>query len=293
MTNSTATTQSSTVLKPLLVVLMSLVLVSGCAVRITYPFLDWMLYWGLEDYVDFSRDQKKQVKAAIKDFHQWHRYEELSAAADDLAAMAAAIQNPVTPEQVSIYSEKMLEGWRRIMLQIARPTAEVMSTFTDEQIAALEKKLLEDETDDRKDYAEESPEDRLADRVELMQGVAEKIAGKLRPDQIERISTWAGSLQETSTMAADHAAQWRQRLREALALRDDVDALESAITPLFAYPDNYWSDDYRAALEHNRKLTDALVADLINSLDEKQRKRAVRRLETWSRDFRALSKERD
>lgn len=284
-------------LKPVLLV-SALLLIGGCTVRMSYPFLDWVMYWSLDDYFDFDRDQRKMVKTAIGEFHHWHRYQELPQVAADFEALASELAFPaaeqaVTAERVSFYGDKLLEGWRRLMLQLVDPTVELLASLSDEQAEELFAKLVDDEEDTADDYARESLEERIEIRAEYMQNAAKKIVGKLTEEQLALIQAWAPKLAESTELSIDHSQRWRERLKATLQDREDKALMKETITQLFAYPDQYWSDDYRAAIEQNRSTTDQLIADLLNSMTDKQRAKITRKLGKLASDFRALSKEKD
>src|SRR5680860_853887 len=85
-----------------------LVSFSGCSmVRLSYDQGPRLVWWWLDGYVDFSREQKPQVKQVIQQWFGWHRSAQLSEYADLLSAVRSQFNDPLTPEQVCRWSDEL------------------------------------------------------------------------------------------------------------------------------------------------------------------------------------------
>jgi hypothetical protein len=279
-------------LKNILVILLASLMLGGCAVRVAYHFLDIALLWSLDDYIDFEGSQRAEAKSAIKQFHQWHRYNELPVYAENFEALANDLEAPVTAGTMRQYSEKMLAGWETIMGELAAPSASILSQLNDEQVQELVDTMAEEEQDDLDDYQKETEEDVLEERYEFMEKAATKLAGKLNDEQRSMIKTWAASLHDMGQMSIDHRSKWRQRFAEVLQDRADAAKLEQELLILYTQPKRFWSESYQQSMDYNEQLSLQLLADLSNSMTDKQRKHATKRLRTYAGDFRALSREK-
>jgi hypothetical protein len=58
---------------------------------------------------------------------------------------------------------------------------------------------------------------------------------------------------------------------------------------LFANPDQLWSDEYRGIIEKNQHLVMQLIFDINQTLTDKQRRKLVRKLNSFIEDLRDLS----
>lgn len=279
-------------LKNLAILLLITVTLGGCAVRVAYHFLDVAMLWSLDDYIDFEGDQRSQAKAYIKEFHRWHRYNELPEYAVNFDALADDLEGQVDVATIDHYAELLLAGWENIMRSLAPPSAQLLAQFDDDQIQGLVDTLAEEEEEDREDYAEESREDVLKERYDFMADTSKRLAGKLTEEQEAMIRQWAASLQDMDEMTLEQRSQWRQAFFAALQDRSDVEKLEQELIVLYTDPYRFWSDDYRQTMEYNQALTHQLLADLANSMTDKQRNKATKRLRNIASDFRALSKEK-
>ena len=104
-------------LRALLAVLIISVSVSGCTVKLTYNFLDWVLYWELKDYVKFTRDQRLLVKDEISQLIDWHRSDELPQYADQLEKLSKQLKSGITVEQLEESYNYLRGSWQRIVIK--------------------------------------------------------------------------------------------------------------------------------------------------------------------------------
>ena len=65
-------------------------LLTGCATRVIYYWLDSAIVWQLDDYFSLDRSQKKLLDQEVKGLMAWHRQHELPIYARDLDALAKA-----------------------------------------------------------------------------------------------------------------------------------------------------------------------------------------------------------
>ncbi len=278
--------------KNIAVLLLISLLLGGCAVRVAYYFLDVALLWSLDDYIDFEGDQRGQAKTAIKEFHRWHRYNELPAYATLFEELADALEGQLTVETIGYFSDATFDAWQTIMRGLAPPSAKILSRLNDEQIQGLVDTMAEEEKDDLEDYEEETEAEVREDRYEFMENAVSKLAGKLTDEQRTMIFAWAASLRNMGQMSVDHRSRWRAHFVKILQTRSDVEQLEKDLTVLYSQPYLFWSEDYQQSMDYNKELSLELLTDLANSMTDKQRAKAVKRLRTIAVDFRALSKEK-
>jgi hypothetical protein len=177
------------------------------------------------------------------------------------------------------------------MRGLALPSAKILSQLNDRQIQELVDKMAEEERDDLDDYNNETVEDVLEERRKFMENAAGKLAGRLNKEQGAMIKQWAASMHNMGQMSIDHRSNWRRHFVEILQDRSDESKLEQELTILYTQPYLFWSEGYQQSMDHNEALTLKLLADLANSMTDKQRRHATRRLRSFASDFRALSKE--
>jgi hypothetical protein len=276
-------------LKNIALLLVLVFALGGCAVRISYMFLDVALLWSLDDYIEFEGQQRTGAKVAIAEFHEWHRYNELPEYALLFESLADDLERPVTPATMAQYSDQALAAWQDIMRGMAAPSATILAQLNQQQIQVLVDTMAKEEQEDLDDYKNETPQEVQQDRYKFMHNAVSKLAGKLNDEQRTRIRVWAVKLRDTGQMSIEQRSNWRERFVQILQARDDVDKLEQELTLLFVQPYLFWSEGYQQSMSYNRELTVQLLAELANSLTDSQRSHATHRLRSFAADFRALS----
>ncbi len=78
-------------------------------------------------------------------------------------------------------------------------------------------------------------------------------------------------------------------MQETLAKRQDKEYLANALTTLFAHPEKLWTKEYRHQIETNEELLVQLLFEINNTLTEKQRKKVIKRLKSFTKDLRSLA----
>jgi hypothetical protein len=79
-------------------------------------------------------------------------------------------------------------------------------------------------------------------------------------------------------------------MQAAMADRQDKQQLEQALKLLFANPDQLWSDQYRQLIDTNQSLIIRLLFDINQTLTVKQRQKLIKKLNSFIKDLRDLSR---
>lgn len=59
-------------------------LLSGCSSQFAYNNLDWLAYWYIDDYIDFTAEQEVIVDQKLITWLDWHKQQELPRYLSDL-----------------------------------------------------------------------------------------------------------------------------------------------------------------------------------------------------------------
>jgi hypothetical protein len=79
-------------------------------------------------------------------------------------------------------------------------------------------------------------------------------------------------------------------MQAAMSDRQDKQQLEQALMLLFANPDQLWSDQYRQLIDTNQSLIIRLLFDINQTLTVKQRQKLIKKLNSFIKDLRDLSR---
>ena len=276
--------------RALVAVLAISLFVSGCTIKFAYNFLDWGLYWELEDYVKFNRDQRSLVKDEITQLVDWHRSDELPKYADQLEKLADGLKNGLTIKQLDQTYNALSDGWQRIVIETLPAAADILSDLTDQQISDFFEILIEEEKDDANDIKRDTQEQLAIEREEYVSEKITDLVGKLNDEQKALIAQWALKIEPIAQLSLDHAIQWRSKMQATMAERQNKQQLEETLLVLFANPDQLWSEQYRRVIEKNQHLVMTLLFDINQTLTDKQRGKIIRKLNSFVEDLRDLSR---
>jgi hypothetical protein len=276
-------------LRALLAVLIISVSVSGCTVKLTYNFLDWVLYWELKDYVKFTRDQRLLVKDEISQLIDWHRSEELPQYADELEKLSAGLVTGLTVEQLAESYNNLRHSWQRIVIKTLPATVDIISNLNDQQVNDFLEMLIEKEGDDAKKIEKGTHVRTVKKREAYVSKKIVEVIGPLNEAQKALIAQWAQRMKPTKEFSLVQAIEWRTKMQTVLAERHDEQQLQKNLMVLFANPDQLRSASYRRVIDKNKHLVMQLLLDLNQTLTHQQRSKLVKKLNGYIEDFRDLS----
>ena len=268
-----------------------LLALAGCTLRFTYALLPSLAMWELDDYIDFTREQRQQTKAAVKDLVEWHRYQELPTYISKLDQLAALIvSGNVTPAQVSVLSKLLVEDWQRVVRQIVPGAADLLTKLDSEQVEHLEKQMTEQEQEDREDWQKQGEEEHRNNAYKYLYKQIKRITGRPGKPQKAIIRQWGETITLSGELRFEQAEIWRKAFLVLIRNHQHQQNFETQLETLMVQPDELWSEEYRAIIESNQKITEATIAEIINSLDDKQREKAARRIRDLQEEILAVSK---
>jgi hypothetical protein len=268
-------------------------LLAGCvSMRIAYNHAPDLVYWKLDSYADFDSEQKTKVKQAIVQWMHWHRTTQLP---DYVALMAShrhELQGNVTPAAVCSLFERGRERVDRGWTQVLPSVAEIALTLKPAQLDHIEKKYAKVNEETRKDYLQESPDERHRAVVKRAINSAEKLYGDLGPAQREVIDAGvADSPQDADLWFAERQARQQEILATTRRLIAEHATRAQALTAykqLVADMRRSPNAAYAAQEEKVQQYNCGFWAAIHNSTTPQQRRHASERLERWATDFQLL-----
>ena len=271
-----------------LLIVLCVLLLTGCGVRFAYNNLDWLVMRWVDRQVALDADQRRQVEDIIDQRRAWHCASELPLYADFLRELAADVEaDRLDRDRLADHGQTLAEFGRRLLDAIHDDLIDVMLSLSDAQVEDLKESFAEANEEIRAEQVEVADSVRQRDRVRGMSRSLRRFYGSLNRDQLSRLETWAGELSRDDALMLEDRLTWQARLFEALELRDEPELFIREVAPLLE-PGENWSADYRAVLEANRELTLDALADVHELATVRQRRRLVSRLEGFADDFERL-----
>jgi hypothetical protein len=276
----------------------------GCgALRLAYNQSPLATYWYFDSYLDFNASQRPLVKAALDDIHQWHRQTQLPLYIETLEKLQHQMPKDVTAAQAcTLYTEvqdRLLVTFEGIAGRLQSEGQregqgggmQVLASLDSTQLARLQKKLAKTNAKYRKDFVD-GPASKLRDkRLEQAISRAEGLYGNLTNKQ----ETLLDARLEASDF--DPEAAYAERLRRQQDLLQTLRNLRQAsaatmstnLGGVFARVALSPDPNYRDYSQKARMQACQTFADLHNSMSPEQRLTALRKLQNYELDLRALS----
>jgi hypothetical protein len=269
-------------------------LLTGCGVvKIGYNNAASLTYWWLDSYLDFEDSQDPTVRAGLDALLAWHRKSELPAYAATLRKVQQLSSSNVSPEQVCAINYEVRAHVQRSAEQTERLIGELIAGMKPEQYAHMARKFEKNNVKWRQEWLEGSAEERAKKRLTKAVERGEMIYGRLEPAQM------AALRQSIATSSFDARLSYKEVLRrqqDSLQSLKDLTAAGAANpnlkTEILAMIDrNLNSPDpvYRPYFEKMLQESCVTLANLHNSASPKQRERALKKLQEYEADVKALA----
>ena len=272
----------------------ALTLVAGCsALRIGYSTAPDLVYWWLDRYVDFNGHQTVRVREAVGAWFTWNRRTQLP----DYAALLARAQTEVladtTAARVCEWQAELIKRANTAVDRAAPAAADILLTFTPQQIAHIERRYAVVNVEFRDDYLQPDPTKRVAATLKRTVERAETLYGTLDDSQRNRM---AAALARSPFDAELWLSERRLRQQDALALlrklTGDKATREQAEAALRTYVNSIEHSPHEVYRRYADRLSEfncAFAATLHNGTSAAQRRHAAKQLAGWEGDLRALA----
>lgn len=169
-------------------VLVLLLVLSGCSASFTYNNIGWLSGFWIDDYVDLNKQQGKVVKKLIKDTRDWHRKTQLPLYKADLIHLQTLLASSPTEHALITHFNNSKGHWQTLVNKITEPLISVAQTLDNHQrqqfIETINDNMLEEQQEFAELTSEERKEKRLAEQIDTYKDWL----GKLSQQQVALIT---------------------------------------------------------------------------------------------------------
>lgn len=257
------------------------VLLSGCSTKFVYNNMDWLLIEYLEDYVELNDEQEELVSDKIMLLSEWHRKEEIPNYIEHLDELIALDLRAFTIEDLERQESKFQSHSDRLIQRVAPELFELAQQLTDSQVEELMNNIRVRHTKYKKKHQ------KLSER-ESRRNYAEKIAenvddwlGSVTKEQKQLIKLWSQELSVTSLDWIQHQTKMRVEMNALLTKRFDIAHFEPHFEQLMFDPTSYYAPQLEQKIDHNRKVANQYLVQMINSATDKQTEYYREELQDW------------
>jgi hypothetical protein len=271
-------------------VVLMLLTVSACSTKFFYNRIDWFVVWKVGDYVSLTDTQKANLKADISDHLEYVRVNEMPRVAELLNKTAREVESGyITADMLDARYSEMLVLFDEFMLGIVPLSMSFLRSLDDEQIQELFEEFEETNQEMYEEYSGRTSEEREKNRNKSAIKSTQEWTGRLSSEQKQILKDALARMTDSSEQWITYQREWQRRFRTLIIERPPEDEYLAELTQLFVSPRDLHSRAYRDQVDANRAILNVALAELLTGLTDKQRKRAVKKLDGYAKDLTKLS----
>lgn len=273
----------------LVVLLGVLLMATGCAVKISYTFLDNLLEWQLGRYVNLDKEQERTAERTFKAFHQWHRKTQLPLYIDYLEALKTELlKKNVSADYLHRESDKLQDMLDDSVAELLPGLTQIASTLDPDQIEQVTEKLSKDRDDYSDDYIDTSIKKRKKERIRDITKYIGPFFGRFTVEQTTLLDEWESTLADHEPLMLVQHMNWQKEFLHAMQYQTQTEVLFNHLKELMIYRTDNWDSRLQEQLDINQDLTFAMLAKMFNSQTPKQQKKLESKFNQYIDDFRDL-----
>lgn len=267
---------------------LAVVLLSGCSTQLGYKFADTLIEWRMADYVDFTAAQEQRIDPAIDELHHWHARSELPLYREQLGLLRQRIvNNDLTEADMQQLLDDAYGLWDRVRYQVEPYAQEFLPMLSATQREQLYAKLAE-QLDERKERIRERTQAEAYERTrERLEDNVDSWLGSIRSGQRRYLSRWLDERDDMRGDWVDYNERVQSELRDILEHAEDSE-YRTRLHGLITNPQQFRSKELQQRLEVNQAATATLMFELYRTLDDRQRRHLLRKIDGYLDDLDGL-----
>ncbi len=274
-----------------------LALVTACSsLKLAYNNGDTLLYWWLDNYVDFDDEQSGQVKKDIDDLFRWHRKTQLQDYVHVLQRAQQQLRGNPTPADLRADYDDIRARTQALLLKAAPDIADLALSLKPEQLTQMEKKFAKNNDKFRRENMKGDRDDQNEYRYKKSMEQFELWFGSFSREQKEAIRKASDArpldnqiwLDERMRRQRNVLALARRIMQEKPSREQAIAQIQSLIRESFSRLDN---SERKAFYESYTNSTIGLVHTVVSIATPEQKAHAQKRMQGWINDFNTLAAE--
>ncbi len=263
---------------------------TSCSTGFLYSKLDTFIVWQVGDYVSLTDAQKRALKSDVQAQLEYVRRNEMPRAAAIFEQSARDLDaNRVTAELLDRRYDESLLVYDDLIGGIVPLSERLLRSLDEEQIAEFFANLEDANDEMYEEFSGRTPETREKNRNKSAIKSIQEFTGRLSKEQRLLVTDALSRMQDASEEWIDYQRLWRLKFRELVESRPPEDEYLRVLTELFVYPRKLHSEEYRQRVHDNRMILNDMLEELLAGLSDRQRGRAVRKLDGYAEMLRELA----
>jgi len=277
-------------LQRLTLTLTCLLLLNGCATKLAYNFLDWATLWYIESYVSLDAKQKQHAKDFLDEFHHWHRTTQLPRYALYMEGLQLRLSTgTLTGQQMHDETDQLQVLLETSLNHLTPLFVTLAASFSDKQVDELLASLAKERRKYQKQFVDVNEAKLHKARIEELKDHLQLAISSFNAEQQTLMQNWSHSLLPFESLTLKQQELWATELQQAMENRQDRAQLDKTLRKLLFVHTDHWDEELERRMDVNQEITYKVLAQLINSLTPKQRKKMNNKILGYVADFRELA----
>ncbi len=262
-----------------------LAMLAACGGQFLYNRIDWFTKYQIEKYVELDREQARFVAASMDSVLDWHSESELNEYVAFLDQVQQAVDGELEGEDVEQWFKEIRLAYEKLLPMMTPWLIELAGSLSPAQIEELALSMAQRNRELEDEYLSR-------DAAGYSQSTSKRLnrnfrywLGPLTKKQQGRVKQTANALErlDKSWMAA--RKDWQGRLIDAL---EKPQGWRDELATLLQDGAGYSEQDSQQASERNIRRISILIAEILNTRNERQNKRLHDKLNKWRADLAAI-----
>ncbi|MRJ40848.1 MULTISPECIES: DUF6279 family lipoprotein [Idiomarina] len=268
-----------------LTLLAMLTFLVGCSTQLGYRFADTIIEWQLSSIVELRPELQRDVDQVITDLHQWHAREEMPRYHQELTKIRTAIANDeVDAAFLDTSYEAVWQAWQRILEQLEPHAQSLLPRLNDAERAQLRESLEQRQQQQIEEFKERQQEDQPQRRLQRAEKNIKTWLGSVNSEQRQLLRQWLAQRVDNQQQWLLYSMQWQAQFLLLVDYPQQQD-FEQQLKLLMFSPHELRSDELQQSIEANRVLTTDLVLAIYASMDAKQKRHLLRKIDGYLDDI--------
>lgn len=277
--------------KKYFLIVLSVLLLSGCIIRFVYNQLDWIIPWYAGTMISLDGEQSSELEKILVSQLKWHRVTQLSEYSKSLKELSMAVKTDLTMAHLDQFHLTMRRYWQDLVRHVGPDLAKILSTATDEQIDELMQNLEKRNQKFREEYVDLPKEELREKKQNRMTKFLEFCMGDLNEQQKKIVEQWSYDLQDISAARLEYIKLGQEKFKRIMERRKDLGWFEKELCELLYFKRETWPEAFRKVANHNRELTQKVFIEIHKCMTKDQKEEFTENALSLVKDFDELSKE--
>ena len=254
----------------LIALLLTIVFLQGCSSKFAYNNADWLAQWYIDDYLDLSREQNRNLDVELESVLEWHRETQLLHYRQQLVELSNDLDTlPISEPVWHKHFSQITDHWHRMRRELSTRSAKLAPQLNQYQVNYLFAKLEESNKERLDDFNEKTVEEYRSDRFEKLLETIENYLGSVSRQQESYVKEFVDQATITEQEWFDSNVKLQAAMKNVFVSNTNEE-LTSELFKIMVDPDQFKSDTLLDAYPHNRQLLVSMLQKITTSLDDDQ-----------------------